>query len=119
MEAGIYYTRHTFKPRTFSLQFTSTDPCFFSLRPYFEDIIKDTASQEAGGYLEDRKISITDNLKAAVGFHVNQYSYEQKSYFSARINVSYKIDEAWLADAAYTKMRQNLQAHHQSDKPAA
>jgi hypothetical protein len=108
IEAGAYYTKHTFRPHVFSLQFTSTDPSFFP-PAYAEDVIRDTASTEIGGYIEDR-LRITDNLKANVGFHVNQYIYEQKSYFSfqPRISASYQVGGAWAINAAYVKMQQNL-----------
>ncbi len=108
LEAGAYYTRHTFQPHVFSLQFTSTDPSFFP-PAYAEDVIRDTASTEIGGYLEDR-FRIADKLSANIGFHINQYIYEKKSYFSfqPRISASYEVAPSWAINAAYVKMQQNL-----------
>lgn len=108
IEGGLYYTRHTFNSFSHIEDITATDPDFLTPQ-YFEDQIRDTASQEMGGYLED-KIKITDALKAAIGFHINNYVYEKKSYlsFQPRVNISYQVGASWFLNAAYVKMQQNL-----------
>ncbi len=108
IETGIYYTRHSFNPYKTSLEFTSTDPTFVA--PSLDETeIKDTASKEAGFYLED-KISISEAFKASLGFHINNYTYDKKSYFSfqPRINLSYRLGKGWFLNAAYVRMQQNL-----------
>lgn len=108
LEGGLYYTLHTFKPHSFQLSLYSSDPAFLT-PALFEEVIKDTASREAGGYLEDR-ISISDRLQATAGFHINQYRYDKRNYssFQPRLSLSYRVATDWFIKAAYVKMQQNL-----------
>lgn len=108
LEAGLYFTHHSFRPYRFTEDLSTEDPALLGFRGR-DETIKDSASNEAGGYIEDN-IQISSRLKASVGIHVNYYLQNGNSFFSVqpRINLRYQLGKNWSIYGAYVKMQQNL-----------
>ncbi len=110
VEAGLYYTHHSFEPYRFTEDWVLQDPFIVANPPAAkEELIRDSVSNESGLYVEDH-FNISPRWKASAGLHFNRYSQNGKSYLSLqpRVNVRYELHPGWYLYGAYVKMQQNI-----------
>ena len=110
IEAGFYYTRHSFIPHSFSEATTTSDPQLTPIlgAPY-NRLIRDVAVNELDFFLED-SYEISSKLKLVGGLHLNKYFSDNASYFSfqPRVRIRYQFAPKWFLDLSYTSMQQSL-----------
>lgn len=109
LEAGIYYTRHTFTPHTFNTVFSASDSLLAPPPPPLHDIIRDESVHEADFFVEDN-FDVSTRLKIVGGIHLNKYFSGSASYFSfqPRLRIHYQFQPKWSLDIGYVSMQQSL-----------
>lgn len=109
LEGGIYYTRHSFVPHTFTINFSSSDSFLAPPPSPLNDVIRDETVNELDLFLEDN-FEVSSELVIVGGLHLNKYFSGKTSYFSfqPRLRIHYKFRQKWSLDVGYTSMQQSL-----------
>jgi len=108
LEAGLYYTKHSFDPNMFTISFTSSDTSVF---PNIKDqqVINDPDAYQSGIFIEDN-FSLGNKIKASAGIHGSFYHTQSTSYFfpQPRMSLRYLFEPGWSLCLSYARMQQSL-----------
>lgn len=108
LEVGVNFTKHRFDPHYFQFDISTADTSFFPPIS-IQDVISDKNANELDFYAEDN-LKISDDLRASIGIHLNNYSYGKTSFLTAQPRVSFRqqITSTLFVNAAYARMQQGL-----------
>lgn len=108
---GPSYTYHTFRPGVISMKQKSSYSDLPELNSDFDQTVGETPifTHEASLFFEDNW-SVTDWLKADIGFRTSLYGVEEKTYFSfePRISARALITDKFSFKASYSEMGQYI-----------